>query len=52
MKANEPRPALTRPTGSPVRVDDAQIVPSYLQRYADELEAWHARRRPVAGQKT
>ena len=52
MKANELRARRAHPTASSLRVDDVQTVPSYLQRYAAELEAWHAQRRAAAGKKT
>ena len=32
------------PSASPIRADNAQTVPWYLQRYAAELDAWHERR--------
>jgi hypothetical protein len=52
MKATEGRPVRGRRSASPIRVDEAQTVPSYLQRYATELEAWHAQRRAVRGRKS
>ena len=50
MKTNELRPMRIRSSASRPRVDDRLVLPSYLQRYADEHEAWHAHRRD-AGQK-
>ncbi len=50
MKRNELRPMRIRSSASRPRVDDMPVLPSYLQRYADEHEAWHAHRRD-AGQK-
>lgn len=35
-----------------IRVDDAEPVPSYLLRYAAELEAWHAQWRAARAQKS
>ena len=45
MKANRLRAMRAHPSGSLIRVNDAQTVPSYLQRYAAEREAWSAQRR-------
>jgi hypothetical protein len=49
MKANELRPMRTRQSACVVRAGDFEAVPPYLQRYVDEYEAWHARRRPAPG---
>ncbi len=51
MTANELRPMRTRQSASRVPVDNAEAIPSYLQRYADEYEAWHAQRETATGQK-
>jgi hypothetical protein len=42
MKPNELMLMPTRTSARPLPVDDVQTVPSYLQRYADEREAWQA----------
>jgi hypothetical protein len=52
MKANELGARRAHPSASRVRVDGVQNVPSYLQRYAAELEAWHAQLRAAAAKKT
>jgi hypothetical protein len=49
MKANEESTTRTGPSGTPRQLDDVQTVPSYMQRYADEHEAWHAERRASPG---
>ena len=41
MTANRLMAMRAHPSASPIRVDDTQTVPSYLQRYAAELNAWH-----------
>jgi len=51
MKANELRVRRAHPSASRIRVGEVRTVPSYLQRYAAELEAWHAQRRAAAAQK-
>jgi hypothetical protein len=52
MNANELRARRAHPTAASLRVDGMQTVPPYLQRYAAELDAWHAQRRAAAGKKT
>jgi hypothetical protein len=52
MKATELRPVRGRRGASLIRVDDAEPVPSYLLRYAAELEAWHAQWRAARAQKS
>lgn len=45
MNAKRLRAMKAHPSASAVRVDRLQTVPSYLQRYSAELDAWHAQRR-------
>ena len=45
MNAKRLRAIKAHPSASAVRVDRRQTVPSYLQRYSAELDAWHAQRR-------
>lgn len=52
MKATEVRPVRGRRSASLLRVDDAETVPSYLVRYASELDAWHIQWRAARAQKT
>jgi hypothetical protein len=48
MSANAPSEMLAHASASSLRVDDG-AVPSYLQRYAAELESWHAHRQAADG---